>query len=269
MNRDVTIPPLPAEPTDPTPEVSQASHASRASPTISVVIPMHNEARIIARCLRALEAQTEPADEIVVVDNCCTDRSAAIARRFPGVRVVDEPRPGVTFARTTGFDAARSDVIARIDADTIVPPDWIARLRSDFRDPTLDGQGGGAAIAELSPGEHLWFAWWYRGFRAWHQRSIGVRPMLYGFNSAFRRHAWLEARPLVGLGDEQVSEDVDVTIAMLRTGHRLRYAPDLIVRARLFRSIDRKKLSRYYETDSLTLARHRYGNRRRWAGRIT
>ena len=230
---------------------------------------MHNEARIIARCLRALAGQSEPADEIIVVDNACTDGSDRIAARFPGVRVVTEPRQGVTFARTAGFDAARSEVIARIDADTVVPPTWIARIRDDFRDPTLDGQGGGAAIAELSPGPRLWFAWWYRGFRLWHQRSIGVRPMLYGFNSAFRRRAWLEARQLVGHGDDLVSEDVDVTIALLRTGHRLRYAPDLIVQARLFRSIDGKKLSRYYETDSMTLARHRYGNQRRWAGRAT
>ncbi|GAA2826057.1 glycosyltransferase [Leucobacter komagatae] len=250
----MTHSPIPAEPT---------------GPTVSVVIPIHNEARIIERCLDALVSQTAPADEIIVVDNGCSDGSAEIARRFPGVRVVTEPRRGVTFARTTGFDAARSDVIARIDADTVVPPDWVARIRTDFRDPSLDGQGGSAAIAELSPGHRLWFGWWYRGFRVWHERSIGVSPMLYGFNSALRRDAWQKARHLIELGDAQVSEDVDVTIALLRTGHRLRYAPTLVVQARLFRSIDRKKLSRYYETDSMTLARHRYGNRTRWSGRIT
>jgi hypothetical protein len=90
--------------------------------------------------------------------------------------------------------------------------------------------------------------------------------MLYGFNSAFRRSAWKSARHLVETDDQEVSEDVDVTIALLRTGHRLRHAPTLMVKARLFRSIDREKLARYYRTDSLTLTRHGYGNPRRWIG---
>lgn len=240
------------------------SSAPQPSPTISVVIPVHDEARILARCLRALLAQTELPDEILVVDNACTDDSVRIALGFPRVRVVSEPRPGVTYARTAGFDAATCDIIARIDADTVVRADWVERIRSDFQDPDLDGQGGGAAIAELSPGGRFWFSWWYRGFRLWHERSIGVRPMLYGFNSALRRAAWQRARALVELGDEQVSEDVDVTIALLRTGHSLRYSPRMLVKARLFRSIDREKLKRYYATDSMTLTRHGFGNRRRW-----
>lgn len=233
-------------------------------PTVSVVIPAYNEERIIGRCLRALLAQTDQPDEIIVVDNASTDQTADIAARFPGVRVVTELRQGITFARQAGFDAAMGDVIARIDADSIVRPDWIAGIRADFADSRIDGQGGGAAIAELSPRGCFWFSWWYRGFRRWHERSTGVAPVLYGFNSALRRDAWLRARKLVAMGDAQVSEDLDVTIALLKSGHRLRYAPGMVVKARLFRSIDRKKLARYYATDGLTLARHRFGNPKRW-----
>ncbi|AND15638.1 glycosyltransferase [Rathayibacter tritici] len=229
-------------------------------PTVSVVIPAFNEEVIIARCLEALGNQSDPADEIIVVDNGSRDATLAIVARFARVRVVHEPRRGVGHARSSGFDAARGDVIARIDADSLVRADWVESIRTIFATEDIDGIGGGAAVAELSPHGRFWFSCWYRGFRAWHQRSIGVRPMLYGFNSAFRRDAWLTARPLVGADDEGISEDVDVTIALLRTGHSLRYAPTAMVKARLFRSIDRDKLSRYYRTDTLTLARHGYGN---------
>lgn len=235
-------------------------------PTVSVVIPARNEAHVIERCLGALlTGCVEPADEIIVVDNGSDDGTAEIAARHPRTRVIREPRPGVTYARTAGFDGAGGDVIARIDADSIVCPEWADRIRETFAsDASLDGIAGGAGIAELSPAGRFWFGWWYRGFRLWHERSIGVEPMLYGFNSALRASAWRAARHLVALGDDAVSEDVDVTIALLRTGHVLRFEPELRVKARLFRSIDRDKLARYYRTDSLTLTRHRFGNPRRW-----
>lgn len=246
------------------PDDTQATATDAAVPTISVVIPAYNEERIISRCLQALADQTDLPDEIVVVDNCSTDNTVHLAKQFPTVRIISEPRQGITYARQAGFDAANGDVIARIDADTIVHPGWIARIRQDFTDPELHGQSGRAAIAEISPGNLFWGSWWYRGFRFWHERSIGVAPMLYGFNSAVRRQAWLSARHLVTMGDERVSEDVDVTIALLRSGHHLRYSSRMLVKARLFRSIDRKKLARYYATDSMTLARHQFGNTRRW-----
>lgn len=249
-------------------DAGQSERAGAGTPTISVVIPAFNEERLIQRCLRALVEQHDPPDEILVVDNGSTDATVQLAQQFPEVRVLHETRQGVTYARRTGFDAARGDIIARIDADTIVHPTWCARIRADFTAADLDGQGGGAAIAELSPRNCFWGAWWYRCFRFWHERSIGVHPMLYGFNTAIRREAWLAARHLVAADDARVSDDVDVTIALLRTGHRLRFAPKMRVKARLFRSLDRKKLARYYVTDTLTLARHRYGNPKRWKAAV-
>lgn len=235
-------------------------------PTLSVVVPAFNEAGILEACLESLLAMDDPAEEIIVVDNSSTDDSAAIAASFPTVRVLSEARQGITYARTTGFDAARGELIARIDADSRVTRNWATLIRQRLAPGSgLDAVGGGAAIAELSPAAFFWFAVWYRGFRWWHQRSIGVRPMIYGFNGAMRTSAWRQARELVAMDDQQVSEDLDLTIALLRSGHRLTFEPRLLVKAHLFRSIDREKLERYYRTDSLTLARHCYGNPKRRA----
>lgn len=232
---------------------------------MTVVIPALNEAAILERCLTALTSCVDPAEEILVVDNGSTDGTAEIAARVGSVRVLREERGGITYARTTGFDGARGDIIARIDADTLVSRNWVNTIRDTFvARPDVDAIAGGAAIAELSPGHCFWFRWWYRGFRAWHQRSIGIFPMMYGFNGAMRREAWEKCRSLVAMGDECVSEDVDVTISLLRTGHRLVFVPRLVVKARLFRSIDKEKLGRYYRTDGMTLARHRFGKQSRW-----
>ncbi|MDH7485682.1 MAG: glycosyltransferase family A protein [Anaerolineae bacterium] len=70
------------------------------------------------------------------MDNASTDATAEIARRF-GARVVREPRKGVARARQTGFEAARGEIIASTDADTRVPPYWLARIVAHFEaDPT-------------------------------------------------------------------------------------------------------------------------------------
>src|SRR5690606_38180984 len=94
---------------------------------ISVVIPARDDARHLDRCLRALATQTHPPWEVVVVDNASTDDTAAVARAH-GARVVAEPRVGIPAAAATGYDAASGEVIARLDADSVPPPDWVARV---------------------------------------------------------------------------------------------------------------------------------------------
>ncbi len=106
---------------------------------VSVVVPAYNEERYLGRCLAALARQTYPADrfEVIVVDNGSTDATAELARRY-GVRVIAEPRKGVAYARQTGFEAARGEVIASTDADTVVPPFWVSRIAAHFwADPVL------------------------------------------------------------------------------------------------------------------------------------
>ena len=77
----------------------RARHAPRltAVPSISVVIPVRNDAAMLDHRLESLAAQTRQPDEIVVVDNGSSDASAMIAERA-GARVVAEPRRGIPYA---------------------------------------------------------------------------------------------------------------------------------------------------------------------------
>jgi glycosyltransferase involved in cell wall biosynthesis len=64
--------------------------------------------------------QSRPCDQLIVVDNGSTDRSAAIAAGFgPAVEVVPEPRPGIGAARNAARRAARGDYLAFLDADDL------------------------------------------------------------------------------------------------------------------------------------------------------
>jgi len=127
---------------------------------ISVVIPAHNEEKYLARALESLRSQRYPASqyEIIVVDNCSTDATAEIARRY-GAIVVPEDGKGVARARQTGFEAARGEIIASTDGDVDAPPDWLQNLADVFqRNPQVGGMTG---PVHLYDGNGL-VRWWFR-----------------------------------------------------------------------------------------------------------
>jgi glycosyltransferase involved in cell wall biosynthesis len=102
--------------------------------TITAIVCAYNEARYLPACLHSLLAQTRPADEILVINNASTDRTGAVARAIAGVRVVDEPTKGLVIARETARRAARSDVLAYVDADCRSPLQWLARVEERLKE---------------------------------------------------------------------------------------------------------------------------------------
>src|SRR5476651_2420897 len=98
---------------------------------VSVVIPVYNEGKYLAACLDSLMAQKVKADEIIIVDNNSTDDSVEIAKRYP-VKVIHEKTQGITPARNSGFNETKYEIIARTDGDTILPVNWIKRIKKTF-----------------------------------------------------------------------------------------------------------------------------------------
>jgi peptidoglycan/xylan/chitin deacetylase (PgdA/CDA1 family)/glycosyltransferase involved in cell wall biosynthesis len=104
----------------------------KKAPLVSVVIPACNEEESLPGTLKSLQAQDYPGEyEIVVVDNNSADRTAMLAQEF-GARVVVEPRQGVSYARQTGFEAARGEYILSTDADALLPENWVSRIVGEF-----------------------------------------------------------------------------------------------------------------------------------------
>jgi len=114
---------------------------------ISFVVPAYNEQVLLPRSLQAIREEIERAGqklgvdaEIIVVNNASTDDTRAVAESVEGVRVVDEPRKGLVQARWCGFAHSTGELIANIDADTIIPPGWLAEtLRQFERNKNLVG----------------------------------------------------------------------------------------------------------------------------------
>lgn len=195
---------------------------------IAVVIPVRNDAQRLADCLVALERQTRPADEIVVVDNGSTDGSAAVAAAH-GARVVPARVAGIPGATATGFDHARGDVVARLDADSVPAADWLERIEAAFAaDPSLAAVSGAATFYGGTPivrflGRLSLTLGYFRLIAG----VIGHAP-LYGSNFAVRTEVWRRMRGAVHRDRADVHDDLDISL-QLPAGAEVRYDPGLEV----------------------------------------
>lgn len=106
---------------------------------ISIVIPAYNEEVNIEACIRAMQeeiARSRADAEIIVANNASTDATGERARSA-GAFVVDEPRKGITFARAAGYAASSGELVANIDADSLMPQGWLTTVEKRFSDPSL------------------------------------------------------------------------------------------------------------------------------------
>lgn len=121
---------------------SQGATVAQAGRKISIVVPAHNEATVIGRCLRALTDGAAPDElEIIVVCNGCSDETAKLARGFaPAVQVIETDVPSKTNAMNLGDQAARVFPRLYVDADVVMD---IASVRTLVE--ALDGEATLAA----------------------------------------------------------------------------------------------------------------------------
>ena len=190
---------------------------------ISFVIPAYNEEACIGACVasiqKELEHTTDPSSgrgvdaEIVVVNNASTDQTKEIAQGFAGVRVVDEMHKGLVRARKAGFDATTGDLVANIDADTVVPHGWLAKVMAEFDgDPSLVALSGPFVYLELSLFKRILVRIFY--FFGWlihlvNHHLLHKGAMLQGGNFIIRRDPWERAGGF-DTSIEFYGEDTDV-----------------------------------------------------------
>lgn len=103
-----------------------------ARPTITVLIPAHNENKVIGKTLKVLVPQLTEQDQLVVVADNCTDNTAELARQF-GVTVIernDQISQGKGYALAYGLNCIEqpSEVLVIIDADCLVQPDFLSKI---------------------------------------------------------------------------------------------------------------------------------------------
>jgi len=216
---------------------------------VSIVICCFNSASRLPETIKHLMAQKVPDGlkwEVIVVDNASTDNTAQVARSlWPGdapapLRIVSEPKPGISHARRRGFDEARYELISFIDDDNWVAPNWV-RLVSEIMTahPEVGACGGQSeAVFETEPPD--WFEEHAANFVVGRQGDKAgdvtwSRGNLWGAGLTIRKQAWAELvekgfQPILSgrIGNKLSSgEDYEICYALRLAGWRLRYSDEL------------------------------------------
>jgi glycosyltransferase involved in cell wall biosynthesis len=224
---------------------------------LSVIVPTHNpHPGRLHRTLAALRGQSLPPDrwECLLVDNASNPALALGDWHDVGpvnLRLVTEPRPGLSHARRCGCLAARGEILVFVDDDNELAPNYLAEVRQLLADHPRIGAIGGRSLPEFAepPPD------WVREFDSLLAlRDLGHRPLIssglknpatgcndypefapIGAGLALRRaaaQAWLDRDSSASLPDRQganlsSSGDNDIVLCAMSAGWEVAYFPSL------------------------------------------
>lgn len=180
--------------------------------TLTIVIPVYNEQGYLKACLDSIASQTVKPLEVILVDNNSTDKSVQIARKYPFVKVISEKNQGIGFARNSGFNAAKGDIIGRIDADTKLALDWIDQVLKYFAaHPAASAVTGDCYFYDfpMRRSFHSLHKFIYYRLQKW----IAGTEILWGSNMAIQREAWVKVRSICS-DNTNIHEDIDLSLRL-------------------------------------------------------
>lgn len=192
-----------------------------------MVIPAYNEEKYIKSCLVSVTDQIVPADEIIVVNNNSTDKTGVIAGGFD-VKVINEKKQGITPARNRGFNEAKYEIIARCDADAIVPNDWIKKIKMNFKKGNIDALSGPVFFNDSLLFKSTSTFPSHIALESLRLISKGKRHLV-GPNMSLSKDIWQRVKDVVNLDDKKVHEDMDLSFKIAKVHGKIGYDPTLIV----------------------------------------
>lgn len=196
-------------------------------PSVTVLIPAHNEEGVILQTITSVLASDYPQMYVIVVDDGSTDDTGMLLDAHYGedsrVQIIHQVNRGKAAALNHALEHARTEIVVTIDADTEIEPDAIRRLLRHFSDPKLGAVAGNVKVGNRSRWLTRWQALEYITSQNMEKRAFDLLnciTVVPGALGAWRRQA-IEAAG--GITADTVAEDADLTVAIRRLGWRVSY----------------------------------------------
>jgi len=227
--------------------------------TVGCLIPAYNEEETLTATLDSLKKQSRNLDQIIVVDDCSTDKTGKIAERY-GVEVFRTSKNTGSKARAenAALKMVTTDLVLTLDADTVLDKHAVRKIIQPFSDPkvkaacgfimnrTSDSTWGKGRFIEYLFGQSLFK-------RA--QTALSTPLVLSGCFSIFRTATLLEYG---GLPEYTMAEDMDLTWMMLMNNEKLCFVEDAYAYPLDPESFEtyKKQVERWYRAFMQNLKRH-------------
>ncbi|XUY27691.1 glycosyltransferase [Agrobacterium sp. rho-8.1] len=199
---------------------------------ISVIIPCHNEEKVIVGTITRLLESRHILPDIIVIDDGSSDGTASRVLESFGhderVTLVTQPNAGKAAALNHGMRLATSDIIIALDADTHFEPETVVRLLQHFGDPSVGVVAGNVKVGNRHNILTSWQSVEYvtsQNMERIALSSLGAMMVVSGAVGAWRRQAILDAG---GFPEDTIAEDQDLTILLQRMGWKALYEPSAI-----------------------------------------
>ncbi len=227
---------------------------------LSVVICTYNRAELLRRILQNLAQQEAPSTlEVIVVDNHSTDSTQQViegwssTEHFRFIPAFEEKKGHYARARNVGLNSSTGKIIAFVDDDVRVPPNWAARIVQTFQEmPDADCLGGPVEPEWEVPPPPDWvipelFVCIGIGSLGNKKRFLEAKEFPIGANMAFRGdvlRSFGGFDPRVGqMGKESIyNDEVELITRMRQKGKKIYYDPELIV----FHHVPATRVSKSY-----------------------
>jgi glycosyltransferase involved in cell wall biosynthesis len=227
-------------------QMTEGLTSSGGSPKVSVVVPVYNGGREIARTVERILAQSLTPHEVIVVDDGSTDDTPEVLKKLGGrVTYLRQENAGPASARNRGVGAATGDFVAFTDSDCAPDTEWLSNLLKGFEDGRVAGVGG--TVRGVNRGLMSEYADVLRLYDPG-RGDAGEVVYVATCNACFRREVLVEA----GLFDERFrkpgGEEPELCMRIRERGYELRAAADALVlhRNKTFRQLLRAQ-SNYCE----------------------
>jgi peptidoglycan-N-acetylglucosamine deacetylase len=201
-------------------------------PSVTVLIPAHNEEGVIGQTISSVLASDFPNLRVIVVNDGSTDETGALLdghfAQDRRVRIIHQVNRGKSAALNRAMSEATSEIVVTIDADTEVEPDAISKLVRHLSDPKVGAVAGNVKVGNRSRWLTRWQALEYITSQNMEKRAFDLLnciTVVPGALGAWRKKAIESAG---GITAHTVAEDADLTIAIRRLGWRVGYDEEAI-----------------------------------------
>ena len=193
--------------------------------SVSVIIPAYNEEKMIEKCIKSVLGLEYPKHllEIIVVNDCSKDRTQEIAKRFEneGVRVLsNKTNKGKSFSLNAGIKASKSELIACIDADSLIDSQALKNMIGYFEDSEVGSVTPAVKILQpkkfIERIQHVEYI--FNIFLRKMQALIDAVHVTPGVFSVYRKDILLEVG---GFSENNLTEDMDIALKIHKAGYKI------------------------------------------------